>query len=79
MQSAPVNSVFVWHGHYLPYPKALAMHLNRPDLTIVGPGFITQERWRGTINTIVIDHFTQLSYEHFLAISDHNRCVNAKA
>jgi hypothetical protein len=57
MTEAPMCSVFVWCNHYLWYPRMLAKRLDRLDLEIVAPEWVTEGRWQGRrFPAIVIDH-----------------------
>jgi len=48
MLDAPRGTVFVWVNHHLDYPRSLARHLDREDLTIVSPGWLEYEgNWVG--------------------------------
>lgn len=59
---APRDAVFVWCANDLDYPRRLAKSFQREDLTIVGPTWITDERWRGAkLTGIVVDHFTRFN------------------
>jgi hypothetical protein len=56
MQEAPQGAVFLWPvGRSTDYAKALARHLSRTDLRIIGPSDI--ENLRGTTApALIIDH-----------------------
>lgn len=57
MKSAPEGAHFVWCTNNTDYPKKLALRHGRPDLKIVGRGYITSNRSMGTRPTgIVVDH-----------------------
>lgn len=67
MQAAPKGAVFVWCTSDLSYPKALAAHLGRDDLKIVGASWIQDQRWQGLqLKALVKDpdlHFTSEQWE----------------
>jgi hypothetical protein len=61
MQAAPQKAVFIWPNHWTDYPQKLARKLGREDLVIVGPNWLTDQRWAGRdLPGIVVDHATVL-------------------
>lgn len=51
------NALFVWCNGHMAYPKLLAMHLGREDITIVQPDYIKSDKWKGlTFSEVVLDH-----------------------
>jgi len=69
MLNAPLNSVFIWCNHRIDYPKRLACDLNRNDLVVVPPSWLSSCDWVGqTLTGIVIDHAAKLtgSQQHYL-------------
>lgn len=57
MKCAPKRAVFVWCNNQLNYPRDLAKRHGRADLEIVGPDWLTDNRWRGReLTGLVIDH-----------------------
>lgn len=62
MKNAPKKAVFVWCNNDLYYPRHLARFLNRTDLEIVSPEWISDYRWTGKkINGLVLDHAARLT------------------
>ena len=54
---ATKDAVFIWCSDDLHYPKELAKTLNRHDLLIVGPSWLSDQRYRGLdYPDIVVDH-----------------------
>lgn len=57
MLSAPMGAIFVWCNGHLDYPCRLARELNRGDLEVVSPDWLTDRRWAGRqLTGIVVDH-----------------------
>lgn len=57
MQTAPEGSIFVWCSSHLHYPRQLARHLGRTDLTIKPDRWFEDGMYRFTCRSpIVIDH-----------------------
>lgn len=66
MQAAPQKSVLVWVNHHLGYPKDLAQKLDRSDLQIVSPDWLSDKRWAGLeLTGITLDHATSLTNEQW--------------
>lgn len=62
MEAAAKNAVFVWCNNALSYPQHVARQIGRQDLKIVGPDWLTSDRWHGLeLADVVIDHATVLS------------------
>lgn len=63
MLDAPQDSIYVWPDHHLAYPATLALLLDRTDLRIVSPGWLTPEHILGEhpLPTIIRDHAAQLT------------------
>lgn len=61
MENAPYGALFVWPNEVLDYPRALANHLGRGDLEIVGPSALKyyEQRLAGRqFSGVVLDHAT---------------------
>jgi hypothetical protein len=57
MQTAPQGAAFVWSCGMLGYPKALARHLGRADLSILPASDFEGGQQRGrTFSAVVVDH-----------------------
>lgn len=57
MEALARGGVFVWCNDKLDYPKHLQQKLNRPDIKVVGPSWVTTERWLGLIfPEVAVDH-----------------------
>jgi hypothetical protein len=57
MMSAPEGAVFVWRNSDLSYVRRLARAIERHDLKIVGPSYLSGFCWRGSnVSAVVIDH-----------------------
>lgn len=59
MLEAPKDAYFVWQTKAFAYPRALARHLKRDDLTIVNPGFFGYRARNGKRLLkvpIIVDH-----------------------
>lgn len=68
MTSSPKRSVFVWVNSQLDYPRRLAKKLNREDLEIVSPNWLSNDQWIGrTFPAIVLDHACYLTREQWLS------------
>lgn len=66
MQAAPRDSVFVWVNHHLGYAKDLANKLDRSDLKIVSPDWLSDKHWAGLeLTGITLDHATPLTNEQW--------------
>jgi len=71
LKAAPKNAVFIWVSGATQYPRDLARKLGREDLKIVGPDWLTSDRWRGLeLSDIILDHALTLkgreweAYDH---------------
>jgi len=74
MQVAPEKAVFVWVNHQLSYPKSLAEKLNRDDLEIVSPDWLSDHRWAGrAFSGIVLDHAAALTDKQWKAFHEVRR------
>lgn len=71
IEHAPKNSIYVWGTMDTYYPRQLATYLNREDLTIVGPEFMTRTVLGGLRCNVVIDHAAKLSDTQVQALYDH--------
>lgn len=68
MKAAPKGAVYVWVNHHLDYPKYLARKLDREDLVIVGPDWLTDRKWRGRVFPgIIKDHAAELTSKQWYA------------
>lgn len=71
MKAAPNDAVFIWCNGALSYPKHLANQLGRNDLKIVGPEWLTSDRWRGLeLTGIVVDHALTMSSREFAMLRE---------
>lgn len=61
MQSAPHGAVFVWVNSRLDYPAALARHIGRSDLAIVGPSWLDRSCIGRRPIAVVVDHSALLT------------------
>lgn len=70
LQAAPAGSIYIWPNAMISYPRALAEHIGRRDLSFHGPDWLANPRnvlcLRG--GAIVIDHATRLGPEGEQAI-----------
>ena len=66
LRHLPLNAYYVWIHSNIGYPKRLVQHLNRPDITIVAPDWLTGDRWRGLrFSYVGIDHAARLTDEQW--------------
>lgn len=72
MRGAPEAAVYVWCNDALAYPRRLAQSLGRGDLDIVPPAFVTDARYMGLGNAVILDHAVELSAEGFARLVVHN-------
>jgi hypothetical protein len=83
MQALPTGAVFVWVSNNLDYPKALARHLRRDDLQVVGPGWLTSGAWHGVeLAGLDLDHAAALDgrqLEHYRKASERVQPAHALA
>ena len=60
MRDAPAGAFYVWCNRDLGYPRALAQHLGRWDISIVSPGWYERvRRWPGSLpegTEVIFDH-----------------------
>jgi hypothetical protein len=57
LQALKPNALFVWCNGHMVYPKLLAMHLGREDITIVQPDYVVSDKWKGLhFSEVVLDH-----------------------
>jgi hypothetical protein len=76
MTAAPLNSIYVWTNSILVYPNQLALKINRKDLQIVSPSWLTSYRWKGReVTGIVIDHATELNDKQWECYHNALSCV----
>jgi hypothetical protein len=69
IMEAPQGAVFIFVRGATIYPRELAVLLNRADLSIVGPSWIAEEKWRGlTLTGIVVDHAVELTRGEEIAL-----------
>lgn len=80
LSDAPVSAIYVWCNSDVSYPKHLAQKLQRTDLFIVNPSWLTEYRWRGqTFNDVIIDHALDLTLEQSEALMEIRfRCIRSK-
>ncbi|MGE0329736.1 MAG: hypothetical protein AB7P37_03475 [Ramlibacter sp.] len=77
MMAAPIGAIFVWCNGRLDYPRALAMHLQREDLEIVAPYWLTRHTARtARPRSMVIDHAARLTGEQMQAKHVIQRRIN---
>jgi hypothetical protein len=66
MLFAPRGAHFIWVSNDISYPLALAKKCFREDLRIVGPSWITTEKFRAeVVHGIILDHAVRLTEEEF--------------
>lgn len=71
LSAAPISAVYIWCNSNLEYPKYLARKLQRTDLFIVSPSWLTEYRWRGqTFNDVIVDHALNLTLEESEALRE---------
>ena len=71
MRSAPKGAVYVWGNTSLGYPSQLAKQIDRADLVIVSPEWLSSQSWRGrSFPGIVVDHAACLSPAQRRALVD---------
>lgn len=71
LAAAPLDAVFVWCNDDLSYPKMLVRQLEREDIKIVSPDWITDRRFEGQhLTALVVDHATHFSRKQWLAYYD---------
>ena len=57
LKQLPLNAVFVWRDSNLSYPQALAKRINRLDIEIVSPFWVTEFKYVGReLTGFSIDH-----------------------
>jgi hypothetical protein len=62
LKFAPRGAIFIWCNQQLDYPQTLALchWIDRPDLTIIGPGEL-EKHIRGRRIYFVVDHAARLT------------------
>jgi hypothetical protein len=80
LSDASISAIYVWCNSDLDYPKHLAKKLQRTDLFIVNPSWLTEYRWRGqTFNDVIVDHALDLTLEQSEALMEIRfRCIRSK-
>lgn len=80
LSDAPTSAIYVWCNSNLEYPKYLARNLQRTDLFIVSPSWLTEYRWRGQMfNDVIVDHALNLTLEQLEALREVRfRCIRNK-
>lgn len=62
LRSMPPGGVYVWCNSTLDYPKRLAKVLNRSDVQIVSPDWLSNGRYHGTeLSGICLDHALRMN------------------
>lgn len=61
MKAAKPNAVYIWPNAHFTYPRELAKHLGRDDLTIVSPNFFSEYKPYSIRRQFVLDHATVLT------------------
>ena len=62
MKAAPNGALFIWCSEQLDYPRQLACELNRADLHIVRPSWLTGMAYYGMrYSGVIVDHAAQLT------------------
>lgn len=62
IQSLRNGGIFVWCTKLIAYPKHLAASIGRADVTVVGPEWLEEQRYRGMkLSDIAIDHSAKLT------------------
>lgn len=77
MMDAPRGAIYVWVNGALGYPIDLARSLDRTDLEIVSPAWITHSRLAGINRVVCVDHACCLPSEKNFALHVHNQRLNA--
>jgi hypothetical protein len=74
MLNAPKRAYYIWRDKALAYPRALAEHLGRKDLTIVTADFFSPRsgKGRGLKVPIIIDHDCMLPVTKHCWLDKHN-------
>jgi hypothetical protein len=59
MEAMPLNGIFIsCHHDACHYDKNLTRKINRADIQVVPPSWVTSDRWRGNAySAIVLDHY----------------------
>jgi hypothetical protein len=71
MQNAPKGAVYVWCNSVLGYPRDLAKKIERTDLEIVSPHWLTDQRWRGrSLTGLELDHTCRLDEREYQSFED---------
>ena len=79
MVNAPKHAVYIWVNNQTAYPRRLASMLDRKDLKIVGPDWLTLGVWRGMeLTGVVLDHATELNTDGRDAYSEVRTRVRRK-
>lgn len=80
LSDAPTSAIYVWCNSNLEYPKYLARKLQRTDLFIVSPSWLTEYRWRGQMfNDVILDHALNLTLKESEALMEVRfRCIRSK-
>lgn len=56
------GGIFVWGNKLIAYPKHLAASIGRADVTVVGPEWLEEQRYRGLeLSDIAVDHSANLT------------------
>lgn len=68
--NAPLHSVFVWCNGQMHYPRCLVRRMNRTDIKVVPPSWITSHEWRGkTLTGVTVDHALKLTPEQYESLN----------
>lgn len=68
--NAPLGSVYVWCNGVMDYPRCLVRRLNRTDIKVVPPSWITSDNWRGKeLKGVVVDHALKLTPDQYESLN----------
>ena len=78
--NAPKDAIFIWVNDSLFYPRNLAISLNRADIEIHPPSFLSYHRLKGNLREIVIDHaaFFSLTESQFDSYQRHQNWIKSR-
>lgn len=65
IKNAPKGAVFIWCNGTLGYPKDLARSLDREDLLVVGPSYVSNLRSYASTKPVVVDHAARFTLEQW--------------
>lgn len=74
IQNAPQLSVFVWVNADLHYPRGIQRLVDRMDVLIVSPHWLSSDAWHGLrYSDIILDHALELNSKQWESL-DRARC-----